>query len=146
MLNLQQCVSSLKDAEPRLKSNSCSGRSVTVIGSGILYAVSWSILPSIISQTAHVASSSPGVVVANTESDEASLVVWLVSGVLAWTGASSFAELDLQCPKKEEHKPSFHMLMVLSCCIHLHGQRLLPLNQAAIFLFLHWNFDPMLCV
>ena len=38
-------------------------------------------------------SSSPGAVVANTHSVGASLLVWLVSGLLAWTGASSFAEL-----------------------------------------------------
>jgi len=38
-------------------------------------------------------SSSPGVIVANTHSVGASLVVWLASGLLAWTGASSFAEL-----------------------------------------------------
>ena len=56
-------------------------------------------MPSIISQTARVASSSPGVVVANTESVGASLMVWLVSGVLAWTGASSFAELGSAIPQ-----------------------------------------------
>jgi len=61
--------------------------------------MSWSIVPSIISQTARVASSSPGVVVANTESVGASLMVWLVSGVLAWTGASSFAELGSAIPQ-----------------------------------------------
>lgn len=38
-------------------------------------------------------SSSPGVVVANTHSVGASLAVWLASGLLGWTGASSFAEL-----------------------------------------------------
>lgn len=38
-------------------------------------------------------SSSPGIIVANTHSVGASLVVWLASGLLAWTGASSFAEL-----------------------------------------------------
>ncbi|KAG1756731.1 amino acid permease-domain-containing protein [Suillus paluster] len=42
--------------------------------------------------------SSPGVVVANTQSVGASLVVWLVSGLLAWTGASSFAELGSSIP------------------------------------------------
>lgn len=42
--------------------------------------------------------SSPGVVVANTQSVGASLVVWLVSGLLGWTGASSFAELGSSMP------------------------------------------------
>ncbi|KAL4077054.1 amino acid permease-domain-containing protein [Scleroderma yunnanense] len=42
--------------------------------------------------------SSPGVVVANTHSVGASLSVWLVSGLLAWTGASSFAELGSSIP------------------------------------------------
>ncbi|KAG2157144.1 amino acid permease-domain-containing protein [Suillus clintonianus] len=42
--------------------------------------------------------SSPGVVVANTQSVGASLVVWLVSGLLGWTGASSFAELGSSIP------------------------------------------------
>lgn len=37
-------------------------------------------------------------VVANTHSVGASLGVWLVSGVLAWTGASSFAELGSSIP------------------------------------------------
>ncbi|TEB36352.1 L-methionine transporter [Coprinellus micaceus] len=43
--------------------------------------------------------SSPGVVVANTHSVGASLLVWLASGVLAWTGASSFAELGSAIPQ-----------------------------------------------
>lgn len=43
--------------------------------------------------------SSPGVVVANTKTVGASLAVWLVSGVLAWTGASSFAELGSAIPQ-----------------------------------------------
>lgn len=38
-------------------------------------------------------SSSPGIIVANTHSVGASLAVWIASGLLAWTGASSFAEL-----------------------------------------------------
>ncbi|CCM02379.1 uncharacterized protein FIBRA_04474 [Fibroporia radiculosa] len=42
--------------------------------------------------------SSPGVVVANTQSVGASLVVWLAAGLLAWTGASSFAELGASIP------------------------------------------------
>lgn len=44
-------------------------------------------------------SSSPGVVLANTNSVGASLVVWLISGLLAWTGASSFAELGSAIPQ-----------------------------------------------
>ncbi|KAI1795792.1 L-methionine transporter [Ganoderma leucocontextum] len=42
--------------------------------------------------------SSPGVVVANTQSVGASLLVWFAAGVLAWTGASSFAELGSSIP------------------------------------------------
>ncbi|KAH7889240.1 amino acid permease-domain-containing protein [Phlebopus sp. FC_14] len=42
--------------------------------------------------------SSPGVVVANTHSVGASLAVWLASGLLGWTGASSFAELGSSIP------------------------------------------------
>ncbi|KIY43400.1 L-methionine transporter [Fistulina hepatica ATCC 64428] len=43
--------------------------------------------------------SSPGVVVANTNSVGASLLVWLASGILGWTGASSFAELGSAIPQ-----------------------------------------------
>ncbi|PFH54321.1 hypothetical protein AMATHDRAFT_186220 [Amanita thiersii Skay4041] len=43
--------------------------------------------------------SSPGIVVANTKSVGASLAVWLISGVLAWTGASSYAELGSAIPQ-----------------------------------------------
>ena len=42
--------------------------------------------------------SSPGVVTLNAGSVGASLLVWLTSGVLAWTGASSFAELGSAIP------------------------------------------------
>ncbi|KAF7322996.1 L-methionine transporter [Mycena chlorophos] len=42
--------------------------------------------------------SSPGVVVANTNSVGASLIVWAASGLLGWTGASSFAELGSAIP------------------------------------------------
>ncbi|KAN0076858.1 Amino acid permease domain containing protein [Tylopilus felleus] len=42
--------------------------------------------------------SSPGIIVANTHSVGASLTVWLASGLLAWTGASSFAELGSSIP------------------------------------------------
>ncbi|RDX56676.1 L-methionine transporter [Lentinus brumalis] len=42
--------------------------------------------------------SSPGVVVANVHSVGASLTVWFAAGVLAWTGASSFAELGSSIP------------------------------------------------
>ncbi|KAI0807498.1 L-methionine transporter [Fomes fomentarius] len=42
--------------------------------------------------------SSPGVVVANTHTVGASLLVWFAAGVLAWTGASSFAELGSSIP------------------------------------------------
>ncbi|KAJ6547599.1 L-methionine transporter [Mycena capillaripes] len=43
--------------------------------------------------------SSPGVMVANTNSVGASLVVWAASGLLGWTGASSFAELGSAIPQ-----------------------------------------------
>ncbi|EJU05603.1 L-methionine transporter [Dacryopinax primogenitus] len=42
--------------------------------------------------------SSPGVVFANVGSVGASMIVWLLSGILAWTGASSFAELGAMIP------------------------------------------------
>lgn len=42
--------------------------------------------------------SSPGVVTLNTGSIGASILVWLLSGILAWTGASSFAELGASIP------------------------------------------------
>ncbi|KAG8985900.1 hypothetical protein FRB94_004922 [Tulasnella sp. JGI-2019a] len=42
--------------------------------------------------------SSPGVVLANTQSVGAALAVWIVGGLLAWTGASSFAELGSMIP------------------------------------------------
>lgn len=42
--------------------------------------------------------SSPGVVTLNTGSVGASLLIWLLSGILAWTGASSFAELGASIP------------------------------------------------
>ncbi|KAJ7063329.1 amino acid permease-domain-containing protein [Mycena amicta] len=42
--------------------------------------------------------SSPGIVVANTHSVGSSLVVWAASGLLGWTGASSFAELGSAIP------------------------------------------------
>ena len=43
--------------------------------------------------------SSPGVIVHSTKSVGSSLVVWLVSGLLTWTGASSFAELGSMIPQ-----------------------------------------------
>lgn len=46
-------------------------------------------------------SSSPGIVVENTQSVGASLVVWLAGGLLAWTGASSFAELGASIPVRD---------------------------------------------
>lgn len=42
--------------------------------------------------------SSPGSIVASTGSVTASLAVWLASGLLAWTGAASFAELGAALP------------------------------------------------
>jgi hypothetical protein len=42
--------------------------------------------------------SSPGVIVANTNSVGASLLVWIAGCLLGWTGASSFAELGCAIP------------------------------------------------
>lgn len=42
--------------------------------------------------------SSPGVVLANVNSVGAALTTWTVAGLLAWTGASSFAELGSAIP------------------------------------------------
>ncbi|KAK0560694.1 hypothetical protein OC861_006181 [Tilletia horrida] len=42
--------------------------------------------------------SSPGVVTLNAGSVGASFLVWILSGILAWTGASSFAELGAAIP------------------------------------------------
>lgn len=66
------------------------------IGSGILFVP----LPSLstFSLADHPSSSSPGVIVAETHSVGASLIVWLISGILGWTGASSFAELGSAIP------------------------------------------------
>ena len=44
-------------------------------------------------------SSSPGAIVAHTQSVTASLVIWVVAALLAWTGASSFAELGASLPR-----------------------------------------------
>jgi len=42
--------------------------------------------------------SSPGILSQNCGSPGASLIVWLLAGILAWTGASSFAELGAAIP------------------------------------------------
>ncbi|KAH9973240.1 amino acid permease-domain-containing protein [Lactifluus volemus] len=42
--------------------------------------------------------SSPGVIVAHTQNAGASLVIWVIAALLAWTGASSFAELGASLP------------------------------------------------
>lgn len=42
--------------------------------------------------------SSPGVLLSSTGSPGAALVVWLASGLLAWSGASSFIELGCAVP------------------------------------------------
>lgn len=42
--------------------------------------------------------SSPGILSQNCGSPGASLIVWLIAGILAWTGASSFAELGSAIP------------------------------------------------
>jgi hypothetical protein len=94
-------------------------------------------------------SSSPGVVIANTNSVGASLVVWLVAGLLAWTGASSFAELGTAIPLNGGPQVgplnvpiSFHphanfrhiwpMPMVPSSHICSPGQRYLPSSQVCL--------------
>lgn len=46
----------------------------------------------------HIQSSSPGVVVAKTNSVGASLVVWFIACLFGWTGASSYAELGTAIP------------------------------------------------
>jgi amino acid transporter len=43
-------------------------------------------------------SSSPGVIVAHTQNAGTSLVIWVIAALLAWTGASSFAELGASLP------------------------------------------------
>ncbi|KAH9980791.1 amino acid permease-domain-containing protein [Russula compacta] len=43
--------------------------------------------------------SSPGVIVAHIQSVRASLVIWMVAALLAWTGAGSFAELGASLPR-----------------------------------------------
>ncbi|KAF8334270.1 L-methionine transporter [Cantharellus anzutake] len=42
--------------------------------------------------------SSPGVVLADVKSVGASILVWIIGGLLAWTGASSYAELGSMIP------------------------------------------------
>lgn len=54
--------------------------------------------------------SSPGVIVHSTKSVGSSLVVWLVSGILAWTGGSSFAELGSAISLNGELKRFWPML------------------------------------
>lgn len=56
------------------------------------------LIPFVLCPTNVAISSSPGVVVANTQSVGASLLVWFAAGVLGWTGASSFAELGSSIP------------------------------------------------
>lgn len=43
--------------------------------------------------------SSPGTIVTYTQNATASLVIWVVAALLAWTGASSFAELGASLPR-----------------------------------------------
>ncbi|KAJ3909325.1 amino acid permease-domain-containing protein [Lentinula edodes] len=50
-------------------------------------------------QTGSEIFSSPGVVVANTRTVGASLCVWIASGLISWTCASSFAELGSAIPQ-----------------------------------------------
>ncbi|KAI0293488.1 amino acid permease-domain-containing protein, partial [Multifurca ochricompacta] len=42
---------------------------------------------------------SPGIVVASTKSSSSSVAVWFIAALIAWTGASSFAELGAALPQ-----------------------------------------------
>lgn len=65
----------------------------------IRYIVCFFIPPHIrLAHSLELPSSSPGIVVENTQSVGASMVVWIASGILGWTGASSFAELGASIP------------------------------------------------
>jgi hypothetical protein len=94
-------------------------------------------------------SSSPGVAIANTNSVGASLVVWLIAGLLAWTGASSFAELGTAIPLNGGPQVSpldvpmsvhlhakfrhiWPMPMDPSLHIYSHGQRYLHSSQVCL--------------
>ena len=72
---------------------------------------------------------SPGAIDTNVPSPGIALVIWLVGGVLAWTGASTFAELGTAIPGEGESTiamTSFYLCVVflkrtfadsrLSCC------------------------------
>src|ERR1700712_574098 len=52
---------------------------------------------------------SPGSIDANVPSPGAALLVWLVGGILAWTGASTLAELGTAIPG-EGLKPHLYMI------------------------------------
>ena len=67
------------------------------IGSGILSVVRYNTTRP--SPDSLFRSSSPGAIVAHTQSVTASLVIWVVAALLAWTGASSFAELGASLPR-----------------------------------------------
>ncbi|KMU89265.1 solute carrier family 7 [Coccidioides immitis H538.4] len=51
--------------------------------------------------------SSPGRVSTNTGSPGASLIIWAVAGVLAWTGAASYAELGGAIPLNGVHRSTW---------------------------------------
>jgi solute carrier family 7 (L-type amino acid transporter), member 9/15 len=50
---------------------------------------------------------SPGSIDANVPSPGAALLIWLVGGVLAWTGASTLAELGTAIPGEGNFAPQF---------------------------------------
>ncbi|BFZ60280.1 hypothetical protein YB2330_001316 [Saitoella coloradoensis] len=71
--------------------------------------------------------SSPGTITSHVNSLGASLVVWLISGLLAWTGAATYAELGTSLPESGGPKayfarvygplPSFLFLFTVIGCL-----------------------------
>lgn len=62
---------------------------------------------------------SPGSIDTNVSSPGAALIVWLVGGILAWTGASTMAELGTAIPGEGRPPalgPSCHCLDTLPTC------------------------------
>lgn len=55
---------------------------------------------------------SPGSIDTNVPSPGIALVIWLVGGVLAWTGATTFAELGTAIPGEGERHP----VVLTACC------------------------------
>ena len=53
---------------------------------------------------------SPGSIDTNVPSPGVALVVWLVGGILAWTGASTLAELGTAIPGEGKHRCSLRWI------------------------------------